>query len=133
MQLEWVRSGVHISTVKLAEMPSAALSHLDLTVVHTRLPSPQVNVATGIRVTELEAAERGAVDVSVARTLPQLVDLLSGRVNGRTAPEQATCFINNNGLGIQFAPLAAYVYQQAAERGAGHELPTAWFTESVHP
>ena len=133
VQLDWVRPGVHISTVKLAEMPAAALSRIDQTVVHTNLPSPQVNVATGIRVKELEAGERGAVDVATARTLPQLVDLLSGRVEGRTTAEQATCFINNNGLGIQFAPLAAHVYQQAAELGVGHELPTSWFTESVHP
>jgi ornithine cyclodeaminase/alanine dehydrogenase-like protein (mu-crystallin family) len=133
VQLDWVRPGVHISTVKLAEMPAAALPRLDLTVVHTNLPSPQVNVATGIRVKELEAADHGAVDVATARTLPQLVDLLSGRSNGRATAEQATCFINNNGLGIQFAPLAAHVYQRAVERGVGNELPTSWFTESVHP
>jgi alanine dehydrogenase len=84
-------------------------------------------------VKELEAGDRGAVDVATARTLPQLVDLLSGRHKGRTTPEQATCFINNNGLGIQFAPLTAHVYRQAVARGAGHQLPTSWFTESVHP
>lgn len=133
VQPSWVRPGVHISTVKLAELPAGALSRLDLTVVHTNLPSPQVNVATGIRVKELEAGDRGAVDVTTARTLPQLVDLLSGRIKGRTTVEQATCFINNNGLGIQFAPLAAHVYERAVEQGVGHALPTEWFTESVHP
>ena len=36
-------------------------------------------------------------------------------------------------LGPPGNDLAAHVYQQAAELGVGHELPTSWFTESVHP
>ena len=44
-----------------------------------------------------------------------------------------TCFINNIGLGYQFAAAGALVYRKAKERGLGYELPTDWFTEDVHP
>jgi hypothetical protein len=39
----------------------------------------------------------------------------------------------NIGLGYQFAAAGALVYRKARESGAGHHLPTDWFTEDVHP
>jgi hypothetical protein len=44
-----------------------------------------------------------------------------------------TAFINNLGMGYQFAAAGAVVYRKAREQGLGHELPTEWFTEDVHP
>lgn len=58
---------------------------------------------------------------------------MGGKIPGRTAPEEITCFINNIGLGIQFAALGAAVYREARSRGVGREIPTDWFLESVHP
>jgi hypothetical protein len=37
------------------------------------------------------------------------------------------------GTGYQFAACGAIAYRRAKERGLGHELPTDWFTEDVHP
>ena len=42
-----------------------------------------------------------------------------------------TCFINNIGLGYQFAAAGAVVYRKAKESGLGHQVPTDWFTEDV--
>ena len=52
---------------------------------------------------------------------------------GRANADQVTCFINNLGLGYQFAVAGSVVYRKARETGAGRELPTEWFTEDVHP
>ena len=41
--------------------------------------------------------------------------------------------MNNLGLGYQFAAAGAVVYRKAKASGVGHELPTDWFTEDVHP
>jgi hypothetical protein len=41
--------------------------------------------------------------------------------------------MNNIGLGYQFAAAGAVVYRKAKAGGIGHELPTDWFTEDVHP
>ena len=66
-------------------------------------------------------------------SLPTLPQLIAGQTPGRTTPEQVTCFLNNIGLGYQFAAVGALVNRKAREAGLGHELPTDWFTEDVHP
>jgi ornithine cyclodeaminase/alanine dehydrogenase-like protein (mu-crystallin family) len=72
----------------------------------------------------------GAVDF---KSLPTLPELLAGKVAGRQSDDEVTCFINNLGLGYQFAAAGAVVYRKAKEAGLGRELPTDWFTEDVHP
>jgi len=64
---------------------------------------------------------------------PDLSDLVSGRETGRENDGQITCFVNNIGLGLQFAALGALILKKAAEAGIGEKLPGEWFTESVHP
>jgi len=60
------------------------------------------------------------------------------RAPGRSADPQITFFggggtTGSNGLGIQFAAVAARIYELAKTKGLGHELPLDWFTQSVHP
>ena len=65
--------------------------------------------------------------------LPTLPQLVSGQIAGRKSAADVTCFINNIGLGYQFAAAGALVYRKAKEAGVGRDLPTDWFTEDVHP
>jgi len=51
---------------------------------------------------------------------------------GRQSDGEITCFMNNIGLGYQFAAAARWSIARLGGR-AGHELPTEWFTEDVHP
>jgi hypothetical protein len=44
-----------------------------------------------------------------------------------------TCFLNNLGLGFQFAAAGSVIYKRAIEQNIGNQLPTDWFTETVHP
>ena len=67
------------------------------------------------------------------KTTPTLPDLITGKAAGRRLPTEVTCFINNLGLGYQFAAAGAVVYRKAKENGLGHDLPTDWFTQDVHP
>lgn len=129
----WIRPGVHVGVVKLAEMPCAHLDRFDIAVVHSTLSTPTVISSRDLNRPETKATHKGSIDPSAAHALPQLVDLLSGRVSGRTDSKQASCFLNNSGLGLQFAPIAAQLYARANEKGVGKQLPTSWFTESVHP
>ena len=46
---------------------------------------------------------------------------------------EITCFLNNLGMGYQFAAAGAVLYRKARAEGRGHELPTDWFTQDVHP
>jgi alanine dehydrogenase len=65
--------------------------------------------------------------------LPTLPELIARHAQGRAHEDQVTCFLNNVGLGYQFAAAGSVVYRKAKERGNGHDLPTDWFTEDVHP
>ena len=65
--------------------------------------------------------------------LPTLPELIAGKTHGRKSAQDVTCFMNNIGLGYQFAAAGSVVYRKARESGVGHELPTDWFTEDVHP
>ncbi|MQA76898.1 MAG: hypothetical protein GEV10_00210 [Streptosporangiales bacterium] len=130
---DWVLPGVHVGVVKVPEVPRAVVDAVDIAVVHSPLASPAVIVARGTRSRETEPTDDGALDATTAHALPELTDLLSGRLGGRTGDEQTSCFVNNGGLGIQFAAIGALIHRRARERGIGRELPTDWFTESVHP
>jgi ornithine cyclodeaminase/alanine dehydrogenase-like protein (mu-crystallin family) len=59
--------------------------------------------------------------------------VIAGQAPVRGADSEVTCFINNLGLGYQFAAAGAVVYRNAKAAGLGHELPTDWFTQDVHP
>jgi ornithine cyclodeaminase/alanine dehydrogenase-like protein (mu-crystallin family) len=67
------------------------------------------------------------------KALPTLADLIAGRIEGRRQSEQITGFVNNIGLGVQFAAVGARVYAAAKEKGYGREVPLDWFTQDVHP
>ena len=71
-----------------------------------------------------------AIDFKNATTL---ADLITGRAEARSSDGEVTCFINNLGMGYQFAAAGAVVYRKAKESGLGHDLPTEWFTQDVHP
>ncbi len=64
--------------------------------------------------------------------LPLLEDIIAGKVPGRTRDDQVTVFHSGAGMGLQFAAVGAKVYALARECGLGHEIPTEWFTQTLH-
>jgi len=131
VQMSWIRPGVHVGVIKLAEMPRAAVPAFDVAVIHSPHSTPSVLPARNVRVREREAPN--SLDAETAHALPDLLDLLSGRIPGRVDEHESTAFINNSGLGLQFAAVGAHIYERAMATGVGQELPTEWFTETVHP
>ncbi len=125
---------MHLSSIKRPEIEINAIKRADRVVIHWNDPAP-IHVAARGAVIEEQAQGRGwrlaeEIDFDKLPTLPQLV---VGRAQGRRSDADVTCFINNIGLGYQFAAAGALVYRKAKERGLGYELPTDWFTEDVHP
>lgn len=130
----WVEPGMHLSSIKRPELEPAAIRRADRVVIHTREASPTHVLASGVSVPEASAGKgwRLLEEIDFA-TLPELKDLVAGTVPGRGAPDEVTCFLNNLGMGFQFAAAGAAVYRNALARGVGRELPTEWFTQDVHP
>ncbi len=130
----WIEPGMHLSSIKRPELEPGAIRRADLVVIHSRNASPQHVVASGVSVPETAKGKgwRLLEDIDFD-ALPALPELVAGRVSARGSAEQVTCFLNNIGMGFQFAAAGALLYRKAKAAGAGRELPTEWFTQDVHP
>jgi alanine dehydrogenase len=139
---EWLKPGMFLTCVKDSELGEATIRKCDRVVIHVRRHAPD-NYIAGI---DEKVSAHDPVDVlsgkASASTVdkppfwtaePEMKDLISGKVPGRGSREEVTCFINNIGIGLQFAALGAAVLDRAREKGIGRELPTEWFTQTVHP
>jgi ornithine cyclodeaminase/alanine dehydrogenase-like protein (mu-crystallin family) len=130
----WLEPGMHLSSIKLPEIELSAIKRADRLVIHTRDAKPFHVVAKDLAVPERAQNKDWALGAAIDfdRT-PVLADLIVGRVAGRGSEGEVTCFLNNLGMGYQFAAAGAIVYRKAKEMGLGDELPTDWFTQDVHP
>ncbi len=132
---EWLRKGMHVSCIKAQEVDESVFARCNRIVVHTKVQTKQAdNILPGtqhVPVTHLAGWWQN--EKTAPKNYPDLADLVSGRKTGRENDGQVTCFVNNIGLGLQFAALGALILKKAEETGFGEELPGEWFTESVHP
>ena len=65
------------------------------------------------------------------RSWPVYADVLAGRAEGRTSPEQISQYRPVGNWGLQFAACGALIHREAKARGLGRELPTEWFVQSI--
>ena len=131
---EFITPGLHISSVKLPEVDINVLEKVDHLCLHSDFGLPMQVVAKGCVSIEYGkgagAKTEAAFDFSGAS---RLTSLISSEVEGRESPDDVTCFLNNLGLGFQFAAIGSLIYQKAKEANVGNKVPTDWFTEKEHP
>ncbi len=130
-----VAEGIHLSSMQRDEFDDEALLSCSLLVLHTQLTE---NNSTSSELAQFEREDFKLRDHPTTRgidwkSLPTLSDLLCGRIKGREKDSQITGFVNNIGLGAQFAAVGAKVYAAAKAKGLGREVPLDWFTQDVHP
>jgi ornithine cyclodeaminase/alanine dehydrogenase-like protein (mu-crystallin family) len=141
---EWMTPGVHATCVKDSELGEETIRKANRVVIHARNFAPEnyisgfgdVKIAAHDPVDFIRGAKRSAGETAAApfwTTAPELKDVMGGNVPGRKSADEVTCFINNIGLGIQFAAVGGAIYAEARAKGVGREIPTDWFLESVHP
>ena len=129
----WIEPGMHMSSIKLPEIEVGAIKRADRVALHVHEQKP-IHVSARDLPLAKEANEHGWSGRGIEfDKLPTIPDLITGRAEGRQSDHEVTCFLNNIGLGYQFAAAGAVVYRKAKGSGLGHELPTDWFTEDVHP
>lgn len=130
----YLQPGMHVSSIKRPEVAAAVIKRADHVVVHTQHGKPMLVASDGLEVPE-HADDKGwgvASEIDFSK-LPTLPELIIGKAVGRASDSEITIFLNNLGLGYQFAAAGAVVYRKAKELGVGNDLPTDWFTEDVHP
>jgi len=130
----WMKPGIHVSSIKLPEVELAAIRKADRLVIHTHDAKPLHVTAKNLVVPEIADRQGWGLGEGIDfKGTPTLADVIAGAAPGRRSDQEITCFINNLGLGAQFAAAGAVVYRKAKKAGLGRELPTDWFTQDVHP
>jgi ornithine cyclodeaminase/alanine dehydrogenase-like protein (mu-crystallin family) len=131
----WLKPGVHASCIKTQEVDGAVFDRCDRVVMHTSKQSKQLNNVLPGTPNFSDEHEKGWWNEPGRQvaSFPGLPEVLSGAAPGRARADEITCFVNNVGMGLQFAAAGALVLERARKAGAGHVLPDDWFTEDVHP
>jgi len=136
--VEWIRDGLHITTVRFSEIALDALLRCDVIAVAGRQQA-QLYTLPG---EEKKIPEFGKGDYARNelkktkadwRDKPELAEIMVGKAKGREKESDVTCILNFIGLGIQFAASGARILELAKEKGLGKEIPTEWFSQDVHP
>jgi len=130
---KWLEPGMHLSTIKGHEIEPAAIAACDLKAVHIHEGPVTIIRTHGVELAEDKKGNKSDFEKIDLTSLPSLPDLILGRWQKRSRPDQTSVFVNDNGIGTQFAMCGAALYKRAVAAGAGRELPTDWFTEDVHP
>jgi alanine dehydrogenase len=140
---DWLEPGMHVVDVTRASTPPDFVDSVDVafrqgtpTPVIEDLPPTAAYARGGFLAWIAGTTEEKSIIPRVppnadTASLPNIGDLVSGRVPGRTSPEQTTFFHNVGSSGEGFAAVCAGIYERALERGLGHEIPTAWFLEDI--
>jgi ornithine cyclodeaminase/alanine dehydrogenase-like protein (mu-crystallin family) len=125
----WLQPGMHVGFIREFEMSDAVLERADRVVTHTKRGDIDHNTPAGQEALAQTQRGRGiAWD-----QYPDLADVVAGGYAGRGSADELTMFMNNFGVGIQFASLGACAFERARDRGLGRELPDEWFLESIQP
>jgi alanine dehydrogenase len=128
---EWLEPGMHVGTIRGAELPPEAVQRADVVAIHDRGADAQITATRGVVMPKARHGIPGLEDVMAKA--PTLGQLVAGMAPGRSSPQQTSCFLNLTGIGLQFAAAGAALYRKAKAAGAGRELPGEWFTEDVLP
>jgi alanine dehydrogenase len=131
---EWLRPGMHLSSVNRTELQPAIFERVDRLIVNAREGGRSFTARNCPDVGGFNQNDRNAQSgIKDVSKVPELRDLLSGRASGRRSREEITCFHNYQGLGLQFAAIGAIAYREASKRKIGVILDDRYFTQTVHP
>ena len=133
---EWISKGVHMSCLQRDEMKEEAYRRCEYIVINT--PHKEVNFTSSLFKEQEERLGMKVKDHPWSfevdwNSYPTLGELVSRKVSGRTSDSQITGFINNIGLGAQFAAVGARVYELAKMKKLGHTFDSDLFLQDVHP
>jgi alanine dehydrogenase len=140
---EWLEDGMHVTNLTSADIEPSLAGAVDV-AMRAGEATPRLE-ATSDQTFYARAGFLGYVAGSdeeralVPRVnlppdiigLPRLVDLVAGRVKGRTEAGQTSFFLNVGAIGVQFEAVAAAVYNRARDRGLGQKLPTDLFLQDI--
>ena len=132
---DWLEPGMHIGVIRPGgiEVDKAAWDGIDQFALMDHIDQAETIYTDGVQAGETRGGKRDAAYDAWHAALPTLPQIITGRRKARADDAQVTCFLNTLGMGYQFAAAGYLVHKKATEAGIGNQLPTDWFTETVHP
>ncbi len=132
---EWMRPGVHLCSITVNEVHEEIVQEADRVAFHTRDFAKELTFrpAEAGPTPQMRRGWWSDADAPFWSAVEDLGALAAGRAQGRQGDHEITLFVNNIGMGLQFASVGALVYRLARERAIGREIPTEWLTQTVHP
>lgn len=130
IKAEWLMPGMHYNAIREFEMDDAALEKSDVVAIHARVGGIQHHLPPGMNQDLPGVRREKSRDWS---RYPEIQDLIARKAPTRADNRQITFFLNNVGIGIQFAAIGYCAYRAAKEKGLGHEVPTDWFLQDIKP
>jgi alanine dehydrogenase len=131
---ELLEEGMCLCTVTNAEMSEAAYRRVDrMVLARTSASDHHFTTPESERPLHLGGSHRKFVEwesVIPKDRVSRLSDVMLGRAPGREREEEIV-FFQSEGMGTQFAAVAAKIYETARERGLGQELPREWFLQTI--
>ncbi|MFQ5539634.1 MAG: ornithine cyclodeaminase family protein [Candidatus Binatia bacterium] len=140
---DWLEPGVHVTDVTWDETEPGLANAVDVAIKMgestPHMENPPVGTFYGahgfLSYVAGQSKEKAIIPRRPPRQeilkLPNLADLVAGRVKGRADDRQTTWFLNLGVMGVQFEAVCATVYHEARKNGIGQEIPTEWFTQSI--
>jgi len=124
---QWVEPGMHVGSINTRrEIAPGLIEKCNYVVVNTR--EPDLQICVGGSKEGIAPLQEAAVKCGDA---PELGEIIIRKRRGRQSAAEVTLFLNNIGLGTQFAAVSASIYTAAREQGLGREIPGEWFLETV--
>jgi ornithine cyclodeaminase/alanine dehydrogenase-like protein (mu-crystallin family) len=142
---DWLEPGTHVTSVG-GRPDGRTYDRVDVSLRLGSAPGPVGLPAWKVDDESVTYAARGAQSGQDVRATARaerghgrqfedksifLEDLLAGRAQGRTDPNQITYSERGNIQGAQFFAVAGAVYEAAKGAGVGRVLPTEWFLQDI--
>jgi len=131
---ELLEEGMCLCTVTNAEMSQAAYHRVDrMVLARTSASDHHFTTPENKRPLHLGGSHRKFLEwesVIPKDRVHQLSDVMLERAPGREKDDEIV-FFQSEGMGTQFAAVAAKIYEAARERGLGQELPREWFLQTI--
>jgi len=131
---ELLEPGMCLCTVTNVEMSQAAYHRVDrMVLARTSASDHHFTTPEGRRPRHVGGSHQKFLEwesVIAKNRVHQLSDVMLGRAPGRETDGEIV-FFQSEGMGTQFAAVAAAIHRRAKETGLGQELPQEWFLQTI--
>ena len=133
---EWAEKGMHLTSLKRQEVDERVFDYCSMIVLNSRSHIRPIDHVIGNRddIPELSLSRGQWFDIEekMPKKTVDLADVVAGKVQVRKSPDDITYFMNNLGLGMQFAAVGSVILRKAIEHNVGQDIPVDWFLQDAH-